>query len=346
MDVKLLKELTKDRRVDVQSGEFMIVSTDADHNLFYLYQFEKSKVANQAKKIDFIVADQSVPTRTILSDESRRSHLVSIDLELTTMSDAEKARKEACKTALEIGAKCVLTEVSKLFTTTLTTTYDPATVLAQIDIDSLVASMVAAAPAISPVPVTVPENMCNRMVQYEVTRVAKGMGFTVKSNTSVGDTETQPFSQYYRSRPDLIIYDKEVPAAVVVHTTVQTEEMDEQDHPHVTISAGVAECKLRVGNNVGQLLAGMDKAAGDVAYEHLTKNIPAAKKKFDIIEIYGLLCDYATRSSQVYKLQLNFLKNTSTLLQGNEEVPLATGMTGILATLCAMRSPASGQLSN
>ena len=70
----------------------------------------------------------------------------------------------------------------------------------------------------------------------------------------------------------------------------------------MTIKAGVTKHKLKVRDNVGQSFTGMNKAAGHAAYMHIGRDIPIAVKSFEIIEIYGLLCDYGTRKCEVYKL--------------------------------------------
>ena len=118
----------------------------------------------------------------------------------------------------------------------------------------------------------------------------------------------------------------------MVQATQPDEEMDEEPDQaqYVTITAGIMEQKMKVKDDVGQLLGRMDKVAGHAAYMHLRRRLSVAEKEFDIIEIYGLLCDYGTRKCTKY---INFLKNKSTLLCGAEDVCLATGISRLLATL-------------
>ena len=48
---------------------------------------------------------------------------------------------------------------------------------------------------------------------------------------------------------------------------MQDMELDEE--PDVTLKGGMTEHKLKVKDTLGQLLGGMEKIAGDVAYRHL-----------------------------------------------------------------------------
>ena len=93
MNVDMLQEATKDYGINIDDGEFKIISSDVTH-AFYLYQFKNSKLASKAMQIDFSVARRKeVSTSTTLCDEG--DCLVTIDLDLTTKSDAEKAAKKA-----------------------------------------------------------------------------------------------------------------------------------------------------------------------------------------------------------------------------------------------------------
>ena len=80
----------------------------------------------------------------------------------------------------------------------------------------------------------------------------------------------------------------------------------------------------------GQLLAGMEKVARDVAFRHLRSSLPLAKKAFTIIEVCGLLCEYATQTCKVYKLEMDFKKRRSILKSGKEELSLVSRLLGTL----------------
>ena len=350
-----MKEVTKEFGIDVNDGKFRCVNR-SDHHSFYLYEFKDTKPASSATSFHFALGERVVPTKEILCDETQC--LVTLDLEFTTVSVAEKAVEEGvdetakitAKIAAQFVAKRLATEVTELLKATATTGFNLDDVLTQvdkmssvpvttIDIDAVPTADIKAQAVKKMLPAAskVPENMFSELILHQVKEVAERMGFIVASNTSVvGKDKTKPFSQYYKSRPDFVVYHPKQTVAWVIQPTVQAdkEEMDvEQDNAHATISAGVAEFKLKVGDNLGQLLAGMEKVAGDVAYEVLRKDIPAAEKAFETINIYGLLCDFTIRECQVYKLELDFVNTKSTLSKGDEDVPLATAISRLIATL-------------
>ena len=95
----------------------------------------------------------------------------------------------------------------------------------------------------------------------------------------------------------------------------------------------MSEQKLKVKDNVRQLLPGMDKASGHIAFKHLSKNIPVAEKSFEFIQVYGLLCDFETRRCKVYELVMNFSKGESNLMRGEEELDISTAMSRLSTTL-------------
>lgn len=125
------------------------------------------------------------------------------------------------------------------------------------------------------------------------------MGYTVitnKSNISDLVIVSKP-SRYSLSKPSRVIYHSEELVASVVHAPVDEEsdkELDEE--PDVTLSAGVTENKLDVKyQKLGQLLVGMEKVAGDIAFLHLSQvSIPFIKKKFKFIQVYGLQMNHTS----------------------------------------------------
>ena len=80
----------------------------------------------------------------------------------------------------------------------------------------------------------------------------------------------------------------------------------------------MTEHKLDLKDAVGQLLAGMEKVAADLAHRHLRKDLPVAKRSFQFIQVYGLLCDLRTRKCRAYKLEMDFINHRSRLLEGLE----------------------------
>ena len=65
MDVDMLKEATKDYGINIDDGEFKIISSNVTH-AFYLYQFKNSKPASKAMKVDFSVARRGIQQYNIV----------------------------------------------------------------------------------------------------------------------------------------------------------------------------------------------------------------------------------------------------------------------------------------
>ena len=61
LDVDMLKDATKSYRIDVDDGEFNIVSSN-DTDVFYLNKFKNSKKASAATQEDFIMETKRYPS--------------------------------------------------------------------------------------------------------------------------------------------------------------------------------------------------------------------------------------------------------------------------------------------
>ena len=138
--------------------------------------------------------------------------LVTIDLELTTKTDAEKAVSEMAKKKTDYGL--VITQISSFVSVPVTTTGAEAVQVSVVQLP--------------PLPYHIPEAMFNEMVKYQVGIKAESVGFIVASNTSTIDNVLAHCSQYFNSRPDLSIYHPEKSVAYVVQATQLDEEMDEE----------------------------------------------------------------------------------------------------------------------
>ena len=150
--------------------------------------------------------------------------------------------------------------------------------------------------AVSIVPLpNVPEVMYNELFFSQVKEEATKMGYTVVTNKcNISDSDlaiVSTPSRYSLSKPDLVIYHSEELVGYVIHAPVDEEPNEElNEEPDVTLSAGVTENKLDIeSQKLGQLLAGMEKVAGDIAFLHLSQaGIPFIKRKFKFIQVYGL----------------------------------------------------------
>ena len=109
----------------------------------------------------------------------------------------------------------------------------------------------------------------NRITCAAVRRKAEKMGFIVTTNTSgSGDSRA---SKYYNSRPDLAMY-KENCGYIVMETSACEELTDETTTATTAALHGdITENKNKINSDVeGQLLAGMEKVAGDLALQELS----------------------------------------------------------------------------
>ena len=81
-----------------------------------------------------------------------------------------------------------------------------------------------------------------------------------------------------------------------------------------------------------QLLANMEKVAGDVAWYWLKFGC-IAQKVFKHIVILGLAIDFQKRYSLAYKLKIDFDLGVSTMYIGREELTLEDGINRLFASL-------------
>ena len=77
----------------------------------------------------------------------------------------------------------------------------------------------------------------------------------------------------------------------------------------------------------------MEKVAGDIAHRHLRKGLSIAKRSFQFIHVYGLLCDLEKRKCRAYKLEMDFMTHQSRLLKGLEMLEISAVIPRFFATL-------------
>ena len=112
--------------------------------------------------------------------------------------------------------------------------------------------------------IPLPEVMYNELVFSQVEQEAMRMGLTVVTNKCrVDDASlTKNVSVYAKSRPEVVIFDWDTLVTYVVQGVTTELESEEKD---MIIQGGMTENKLLIKTNLGQLLAGMEKVAGDIA---------------------------------------------------------------------------------
>ena len=84
----------------------------------------------------------------------------------------------------------------------------------------------------------------------------------------------------------------------------------------------------------GQLLAGMDKVAGELVHKHFcTPGSETENKIFNKIEIYGLIIYHETSDCSVHRFEMDFDKERSKLENGKQRLPLIEGFSRLVTQL-------------
>ena len=320
--MELAKEVNPSVRFD--GAQFAVIANWKGCEFYYLYQFKHSIPASKAVGTDF--------TATIVYEESgeilpRTEHTtIRIDLQLTTVACATAAAATAAASKLE--------SVCELISKSSENVFDKQSII------TIIRNEVPGIPDFSvqlpPVPVQLPheeleldETTKNRIVCAAVRRKAEKMGFIVTTNTS-GSGNSRA-SKYYNSRPDLAMY-KENCGFIVMESSACEELTDETTTATTAaLHGGMTENKNKINSDVeGQLLAGMEKVAGDLAYQQLKQ---AKEKVFQCIYIYGLVIDFENLKCKPYKLTMDFVSNSCILSIGRQELDLDDGITRLVSKL-------------
>ena len=302
VDMESLKTEAKGFNIDLQ-GDFMVHSNehhvDGTASRIYLFEFSKSLQASRAKAADFLYTTVEVDTSEILQHDAMETRLC-IDLKLTTVSAASAATSAAVSAAVSNMCKVMLDMMRR------SDYQDIKAFVEKVHTGEVsVPAPVQPIPWPAPAPLcNIPEAMYNELFFSQVKKAATDMGFTITTNKSNFSGFISRVSRYSSSKPDLIIYhSKELHVlACVVHAP--GIEPDSEEEPDVMLSASMIEKKLdEQQQHLGQLLAGMEKVAGDIAFMYLNhRHTPIKEKIFKFIQIYGLLMNHTSRSCKVYKL--------------------------------------------
>ena len=283
----------------------------------YMFQFEKSLPASEAKVSDFTLTRVHVATDKLLS--TAHTTFVEIDLRLVAVSGVV----EATRKRFHDVKKSVDSDGSKKNVTELLSELEEAVLTDVSDVSKQL-------------PVEVPEKMNNNMLKTIVTREAQSMGYFVATDQSTAIAKTRA-SQFFASRPDLVLYhpDKCHGCIIVDEGTAETESEPSSPTPRVILTAGLTENKLHTTTDVlGQLLGSMEKLAGDLAWMYVTNgSIPLENIAFHQIDLYGLIVNFVKFKCKIYKLKMAFDENSSTLYIGDNELDLTQGIVRLLQTL-------------
>ena len=156
--------------------------------------------------------------------------------------------------------------------------------------------------------------------------------YIVMSNPATKRKGTS-FSPYSRSRHDLCIMHKEnrfkhcgtlTTGLVSAFTTLETEESQETDGEVVT---SVIEFKTSTFSH-DQLLAEMICTLTDSSVEELKRG-----KQINKAIIYGASINYEACRSMLYKMSMDFLNNSSTVLALSDELSLSDGLNLLISAI-------------
>ena len=175
------------------------------------------------------------------------------------------------------------------------------------------------------------KNVCNNLISRQIASVAKE-GYIVKTNLSTVDSGAAvSASKFCKSRTDLVVYHpKKLEACIVIQANPKPDKEEEEVLTQLT--AGVSENKKDATTVAkGQLLGGMDKVAGEIAYLYITGD--KEPSLFESIVIYELISDLQAKTCTVHKLIMDFNTHRSTLESSERALSLDEGLNRLLCVM-------------
>ena len=291
------------------------------NDVFYLYTFSNSVPASAATIRHFTALIEQVDSDSILPQNPGTN--LYIDFKLTTVTAANQASASTSKATVE--AICGIIVSQEVLDP------DPHVL---VDIIKSKNPMQYQCTSVEPL-ISMDESAYNRILFQQIGAKANEMGFEVSMNTDLVPGLTNSLaSKYYKSRPDIVMYMKDL-VYVVMSTSNETSE---ESTDETTLEGAVTENKKSVGGDIrGQLLAGMEKVAGDLAFKHIRDAaIPEEKRVFRHITINGLVIDFGMLTCTPYKLNMDFVERGSKLDEGTA-LPLIEGINRLIAWLLRNR---------
>lgn len=230
-----------------------------------------SRPANEAVDNDFLYTEVTQPFHEFFVYNELLS--LQVDCQVITLTSYTKMVSQAILYGLEEGSKV---EASKV-TTDLVNKLEQRFIQAR------------------PVKVVQSQELTrNKILMENISEQAIGKGYSVSTNTSSGIegyNSSYKTSRYHLSRPDLTIFHPKSYSAYLLMTKDDEDDETDRGMRMDFLQAGTTENKLTTGgggDGLPQLLAGMEKIAGDLSKYHLKTK----KKYFDLVWIYGLLIDH------------------------------------------------------
>ena len=350
-------------RYEQPEGRFKLIVT-TDKELVFAFHFKNSEAANKAKSLDFSgVREMEVETEVILPElkvndfhyflvtELRFMLLTENDYDVAVEArvEAVKARIEAGFNArIEAGVKAGIEAAIEAGIETRVQAGIEAGVKAGIEAATTTPPLEAATVVEQPLQeaecleegakvikkqrLIRSEMACNDILQDVLSAKLEEFGFECVGNSALSHV---PMSKYFNSRPDLVIYHREklLAATAVIDNETNDEEdtlmgaatNDEDD----TLMGVVTENKKNSATVEAQLLAGMEKVAGELIYKHFRKKSGEVVNK---IEIYGLIITYPD-TFKVHLLKMDFVSNSCCVHVGREPLTMADGFNRLVTQL-------------
>ncbi len=169
------------------------------------------------------------------------------------------------------------------------------------------------------------EDGISNNIRQQMVDFARGNNIDINFNKSRG--EGQPpitlVTKYAKSRPDFTMR----LSTVQYHDPVI-------DDAEETVLAVTTEHKTEEGDDVGQLLAGAEKAMGDAMRSHVAQGGGVVHQ----IIAYALLLDFdaaleENQKCRVFKVSMNFVSKISLVHEGSDTISITEGLNRVLHAL-------------
>ena len=182
---------------------------------------------------------------------------------------------------------------------------------------------------------TIPLSECNddgisNNIRKQLLHFAETHGITVQFNKGRVEhgVPILLLTQYAKSRPDFVL-------RLVSIQTKHDENPDDGDGiQNKTIVASSEHKKAGTLYDVGQLLAGCEKAAGDVTNEYLRVKAEPLHQ----VNAYAILLDFnenleRDKKCELFEVHIDYTKENSNIFRGEETIGIADGLNRVLHIL-------------
>ena len=288
----------------------------------YYYQFSTSRTADKSTSMDFIVLNNPIDTDKILPRAQRG--YVAIQLELYTKSQLQDHCKKSILSVVQgLLAQSTPDQIGQVLLQLQKELKDTAQGATHVPNFSL-----------PPYPKPYnyyPGNALNIIFKNAITEFCEQNGYKVYSDQSrIIESSNPQASRYFAARPDLVLYNPRKLHGVVCVLT-EEEKGEQETEPEPALIGAISENKLIDARDaLGQLLGGMEKIAGDLAYEYIRS---VNFQRFNKIQLTGLVMDYRKDECEVHELTIDFEKNWSILRTGQQKLRISDAANRLILKL-------------